>query len=223
VRGFGAVVPLGETVSIDLSLSLEAQWHGYRKNYRYEVRRLRQEGFTVYRDRECRLLLSFVALYTQTMRRVGAKDLYFFDEDYFLALRNALGESLQLIVAESEGEMRAAALFIHTCGIIQYHLSASETQRSSLSPSKLVLDEARLWGNEVGARWLHLGGGVGVRDDNLFAFKSGFSPVRHGFCIWSHIVLPEVYDELVQTRHARLEQQGRKPESCDYFPLYRAM
>ena len=220
-RCVGTDVSLGETVSIDLSADSEAQWCRYRKSHRYEIRRARKQEMRAYRDLEWAAFDEFVRLYTATMEKVGADQRYSFDRSYFLRLREALGERLELFVAELEGVVCSAALFVHTGDTIQYHLSGSNPDYAKLAPSKLVLDEARLWGNATGARFLHLGGGVGSNKDNLFLFKAGFSPLRHKFFVWRWIVLPEVYSQLVDARRAWLTENGQELAATEFFPLYR--
>jgi lipid II:glycine glycyltransferase (peptidoglycan interpeptide bridge formation enzyme) len=156
------------------------------------------------------------------MERVGADEYYLLDKSYFLRLREALGERLHLFVAEQDGVICSAALFVHTGDIIQYHLSGSDPAYAHFAPSKLVLDEARLWGNAVGARLLHLGGGVGSRRDNLFMFKAGFSLQRHRFYVWKWVVFPKVYSRLVNAWRASLIEGGQEQIATDFFPLYRA-
>jgi hypothetical protein len=222
VCGVGTVVGLGETVSIDLSPSPETQWSRYRKSHRYEIRRARKQGVQAYQDQDWVNFDEFVRLYTVTMQKVDADQRYLFDRCHFLRLREALGERLQLFVAELGSVVCSAALFVHTGNIIQYHLSGSDPDYAKMAPSKLVLDEARLWGNATGAHFLHLGGGVGSSEDSLFLFKAGFSPLRHKFLVWRCIVLPDVYSRLVDARRAWLAENGQELAATDFFPLYRA-
>ena len=129
------------------------------------------------------------------------------------------GERLHLFVAESEGVVCSAAIFVHTGDIIQYHLSGSDPQYGRLAPSKLVLDQARLWGNTTGAEFLHLGGGVGSRADGLLLFKAGFSPLRHQFSTWKWIVQHGVYARLVDARRKWLGARAAQLETSSFFPV----
>ena len=156
------------------------------------------------------------------MKKAGASDRYFFDRPYFLRLRDALGERLQLFVAEYDGIVCSAALFVHTGDIVQYHLSGSHPDFAKLAPSKVVLDEARLWSNRAGARFLHLGGGVGSKEDSLFMFKAGFSSLRHRFSVWKFIAKANLYSRLVDARRAWLATKGKQLVDTGFFPLYRA-
>jgi hypothetical protein len=127
-------------------------------------------------------LRDFVSVYYETMRRVRAQDGYFFEEEYFLGLAEQLGETLQLfIVRAPDGEIMGGGLFTLCDGIVQYHLGGTRNAALKLSPAALMFDQVRLWGNEQGARFLHLGGGVGASEDSLFQYKAGFSHRRHTF------------------------------------------
>ena len=219
---FGTLVELGKTVSMNLSMEPAIQRNEYRKGHRYEIDKARRMGLRAYRDQDWKCFEDFIRLYTVTMQKVEASCYYLFDRDYFLGLREAFGESLNLFVAEIDGVVCSAALFVRTGDIIQYHLSGTDPRYVRSAPSKLILDEARTWGNSTGAHHLHLGGGVGSREDNLFQFKAGFSPVRHSFFIWKWIAIPKIYAELVAARQAWRTRQELTTASSDFFPFYRA-
>lgn len=221
LNGLGDVISLSDTVAIDLTLPEEEQTARYRKSHRYEIRRARREGMTVYHDNEWRDYERFIDLYIQTMKRVQAAPHYFFNRTYFDNLRAALGNRLRLYVATMDGDICAASLFVRTQNIIEYHLSASSVDCLKWAPSKLIIDEARQWGNRIGVRWLHLGGGVGSREDALLRFKAGFSPLRFRFFIWKWIVQPQIYNQLVQARDQWYRQPAQRPPDSTYFPSYR--
>jgi len=222
LQGIGTVTALSRTVSIDLSLETDNQFAQYRKSHRYEVRRARRDGMIAYHAQDWSAYDKFIHLYTQTMKRVNAAPQYFFDQDFFDNLKFVLKDHLHLFVAELDGNVCAASLFVRTGNIIQYHLSGSDENYSKWAPTKLIIDEARLWGKQAGAHYLHLGGGVGSNNDSLFELKAGFSPAQHTFYIWQWKVQNKVYDELINARADWLEKNGKKLIGKDFFPLYRA-
>jgi len=217
----GEVLSLGKTVSIDLTLPPEMQFANYRKGHKYDINRARRFGVTARHDVEWKALDNFIRLYMDTMQRVGAREKYFFDQDYFLELRAALEHRLHLFVAEKGETVLAAALFTLTNSIVQYHLSASDPKYMKYAPSKVLLDEVRIWSTRQGARVFHLGGGVGSSEDGVFKFKAGFSDRRHRFKVWRCVVIREVYDRLVLRRIEWEERKDLSPISADHFPLYR--
>lgn len=215
----GEVVQRGQTVSVDLTQPLEEIWHQTRSGHRNEINKARRLGLTARMDEEFLHLDDFVRIYHETMRRAGASDYYFFPRSYFDGLRETLGKRLWLCVAnDADGHIVSAALFTECCGIVQYHLSGTPDSALRLRPSKLALDFARNWAKDRGNDVMHLGGGVGSRNDSLFEFKAGFSKTRHDFVTWHLVFMPDVYDELKKKRDSILGPA----EDAGYFPAYRA-
>ncbi|NTU80705.1 MAG: GNAT family N-acetyltransferase, partial [Chloroflexales bacterium] len=220
IANLGEYVPCGQTVSLDLRLDQAAQLAGYRQSHRYEVRRLRQGGLVCERDAAGAALESFIEIYAATMRRVGASEGYFFTRPYFESLL-AMDGHYQLFVCRQGEQVIAAALFSRCQGIVQYHLAGTHEQYLKLAPMKLIVDEARHWANEIGAEVLHLGGGIGSREDTLFQFKAGFSHRRHRFAVWRWVISPEGYARLNEARALWAARQGLTFVASEYFPAYR--
>lgn len=213
----GTVVSFGSTVYIDLTEPFEELWRQTRVNHRRDIRRAENEGFTARADESWQCLGAFVECYRENMARVGAKEYYLFPESYFDALRGALGDRVHLLVVERQGRVAAAAIFTECSGLVQYHLGGTRDEFLPNAPMKLLFHFARLWFKERGARLLHLGGGVGAKEDSLFRFKQGFSSRRAQYSAWQVIPRPDIYDTLTRNWCARA---GREPTG-DYFPAYR--
>jgi carbamoyl-phosphate synthase large subunit len=222
VAGAGECRAGGKTISIDLTLPEEAQRAQYRGNVRSRIKQLRRSGFSCGDDREKRHLRDFISIYYETMRRVGAQEGYFFEQDYFLGLADQLGETLHLFISRApDGEMLGGGLFTLCNGVVQYHLGGTRDASLKLSPTALMFDQVRIWANAQGARVLHLGGGVGASEDSLFQYKAGFSERRHAFSTWRWIIAPEVYARLADARRRWVEQSNFESTAADYFPAYR--
>jgi len=217
----GEIVPLGQTVSVDLTIPLEEQFYAYRKSHRYEIRKARKEGVEAFLDSDWRYYDDFVELYLSTMNRVEADEYYLFDRSYFDDLRAALGPNLNLFVAQKDGVIISGALFTLIGNIVEYHLSGSSTSWMQYAASKLVIDTARLWAVKQGAEILHLGGGFGSQEDTLFLFKSGFSNRFHRFKIWEYVVDPERYAQAVDNRKKWLHSKNLQLVQASFFPAYR--
>jgi pyridoxal phosphate-dependent aminotransferase EpsN len=222
LAGVGECRAIGQTVSIDLSLSLEKQRAQYRETYNRRVSKQQREGtIACLHDEEKRHLGDFVSIYEETMRRVKAERSYFCGQDYFSQLACELGSLLHLFVAVIGRKVAAAGLFTICNGIVQYHLGGTRDEFLKLSPMALIFDTVRLWANEIGACVFHLGGGVGAKEDSLFYFKAGFSDRRHNFAIWRWIVAPEIYHDLCERQTRKNTLRGLEPALADYFPSYR--
>jgi sugar O-acyltransferase (sialic acid O-acetyltransferase NeuD family) len=221
LAGLGDCRPEGETVSIDLTLPPEEQWARYRSSLKTRIKKLRREGLVCLRDGDKCHLPEFTDIYHQTMRRVKAHSSYFFEEEYFTRLASGLGPALELFVVTLGGVVIAGGLFTICGGIVQYHLGGTCDAFLKLGPMSLLFDTVRLWANEEGARVVHLGGGVGSREDSLFHFKIGFSDRRHLFPTWRWVIEPDAYRELCDRDARRNLAHGVERASGDYFPQYR--
>jgi hypothetical protein len=156
------------------------------------------------------------------MTRVSAARFYFFGDEYFDGLRTALGERVRLSVVEVDGSVAAAALFVETCGIVQYHLSGTAQPFVREGLTKVLIDHVRRWATERGDRALHLGGGLSSRaDDPLFHFKAGFSERRHPFHTLRVVVDEQAYDDLVRSRGPGSSDEDGRDGPAGYFPAYR--
>lgn len=215
--GPGAVVHHGDTVAVDLRRAEEEIWSDTRSGHRNEINRTRREGLVVRFDTGWRHLEEFVRLYHRTMERVGADESYFFTAGYFDSLRRRLAGHLHLAVVLEEETVAAAGLFFETGGIAQYHLSGTADEFVRRHPTKLLLDGARRWARERGLDWLHLGGGLGGRNDQLFRFKAGFARGRFPFHTWRLILDPPAYRRLAR----RLAPAADPEEFGGFFPAYR--
>ena len=215
--GVGRLVTHGETVSIDLSQSLEQIWGQTRNNHRRDIGKSERFGYVARADEAWEHFDTFVRLYRDTMERLSAEDRYLFDERYFRELRKALGPSGWLWVVTKGDTVAAAVLFVETSGIVQYHLAGTDAEHASARPSKLLIRTVTGWAKERGDLRLHLGGGVGGADDSLMHFKTGFSDERHAFRTLRIVVDNASYARLVAARDPELD-----PADLDgFFPLYR--
>ncbi len=211
----GIKIAHGETVYVDLTLPKDVLLNQQRSGHRYDIRRLDSQGFKVVVD-DWLLYDRFVQVYWETMRRLNADPYYLFPAAYFRDLRQALDSRLHLFsVLAPDCSVAAAGLFTEMQGIVQYHLSGTAEEYRRHAPTKLMIDRAIAWARGAGNRILHLGGGVGSRDDALFRFKTGFSGLCATFHTWRLICDTKQYNELVEAAGA-----SSAPGS-EFFPAYR--
>ncbi len=216
----GELVLHGRTVSIDLRLPAEQIWRETRRNHRSQIAQLRESGAIVERDSAWTHFDEFLHAYQATMDRVGAQQSYYFDRSYYEGLRAALGDRAHLFIMRFGDRTAAAAIITEVCGIVQYHLAATFSDFVKQHPQQLMFHEVCLWAKERGNRVLHLGGGLGGQEDDLFHFKAGFSPLRHPFHTWRARSDATLYKRVVS-----LWEQKMRPDSVDpvFFPPYRQL
>lgn len=214
---YGTLVQHGQTVYIDLSLSIEEIESQRRKDCKKDIRKLMREGFQA-KINDWSLYEEFVAIYRKTMQRLSASEFYMFTESYFADLRASLGGRLNLCtVVSPSGEVASAMLFTAMNGIVQTYLSGTCDKYVRQGPSKLEIDAITRWAKEKGNSVVHLGGGLGARSDSLFYFKSGFSNLRANFHTYRMILDKEKYAKIIQNRQTNDEFIG----DSDFFPAYR--
>jgi predicted N-acyltransferase len=211
----GVVVRHGQTVSVDLSLSVDEMWRQTRRGHRKQINQARRADVSVVMDDWDRLD-EWVVTYHDNMRRVGASEYYFFSREYFGGLHQALGDRAHLAVAVAHGEVVGGSLFFAHRGIMQGHLRSTRDE-GAYHADKLLHDEVRRWGKGRGNAVYHFGGGVGGAHDSLFAYKAGFSPLRHDFHTWRVVTDADRYVDLVGPDPAPFARSSMS----GYFPPYR--
>lgn len=208
----------GSTLSLDCLRADEAVFASYHRSLRQHLRVSRRKGMATSEDLEWREVASFAAIYAETMARNRAAGHYMYSVEDLSAFRAALAGHAHLLVTRIDGEIAAAGIFTELDGIVQAHLVASRASFRLLSPTKVLLDDARIWARERGDRSLHLGGGRGGKDDSLFRFKREFSSQMHQFYTGRWILDPPAYRDLTEAR----KETGATPADPEFFPEYRA-
>jgi hypothetical protein len=150
----------------------------------------------------------FHSAYTETMRRAGASERYFFSPEYLAA---ALGfERSWLLLARSDGlPVAAGAIAAASDGHLHYFLGGTAGAALDDSPFKNVVVSMLDLADELGMP-LNLGGGIEA-GDGLERFKRGFANAEAPFRTHEIVCDPGAYETL---------SAGR--EAGDFFPAYRA-
>ncbi len=213
-EGAYEVIALGQTVAMKLD-SPDVIWANIISKNRNMIRKAEKSGIEIHMGDSKELYEKFPEIYNQTMDRDNATDYYYFKSDFYESIRQDLGDNSKIFYAVKDGEIIAVSIIIYENGYLNYHLSGSLAEYRNLAPSNLLLYKAALWGNEIGCKSFHLGGGVGSGEDNLFKFKRAFyrGDDLCRFYIGKKIFIKEKYDELVNMRE---NVEG------NFFPKYRA-
>jgi hypothetical protein len=208
LEGLGEVRMVGDTVSLDLTMAPDERRRSYRANHRRDIRRLREASITCQTERSPETIAAFEQLYSETMARLNAAEQYHFESGYFRQLLSLPHAELMLCLFEDR--IICAGIFLREGSTAQYHLSGTATEFYGRAPLKLMIDYAADWMGSSGVTTLHLGGGVGGRDDGLLNFKKGFSERVHQFSVWQWVVDSETYGRLAPST-----------DTGGFFPAYR--
>ncbi|MHB8972328.1 MAG: GNAT family N-acetyltransferase [Pirellulaceae bacterium] len=215
----GCLIQHGQTVFVDLTLSLEILWQQTSATTRNLINVARRSNYVVDMDGSQDNINAFAELYAETMRRVSATDQYFFSKKYLTQLIDGLKDYFHLCLVRIDGKVGAGGIFSETCGIVQYHLSGTKEEYLKHHGTRFMLDFIRTWAKQRGNLAFHLGGGFGSAEDSLFKFKAGFSPFRCPFHTWRLITDPHAYSAMV-TQWERLAARVADPLE-GFFPAYR--
>lgn len=216
LEGFYEVLPLGETILMDLA-SEDDIWANLTSKNRNMIRKAQKNGLVVEHGWNRELLEQFRLIYNQTMDADHADAYYYFDSEFYDALCLGMKDGAELFYCKFGDKVITASVMLSVNGFMSYHLSGSIREYRNLAPTNLLLYEAAVWGARNGCQGLHLGGGVGSSEDSLFSFKKSFMRHERGRCrfhIGRKIHMEDIYCDLVSMRE-------ELPEN-DFFPRYRA-
>lgn len=208
------IIPLGCTVLLDLA-SPEIIWGNLTSKNRNMIRKAQKNEIKVYNGRYPDIYESFKEIYDRTMDKDHADAYYYFGKRFYNSVLEDLPHNSQVFYATYKDRIIAASIMLTANGRMNYHLSGSDKEYSSMAPINLILYEAALWGNANGYQTMYLGGGVGSGEDGLYKFKKSFyrkDDVKR-FYIGKKIFIQDLYNDLVGMR-GKIESE--------FFPKYRA-
>lgn len=207
------VIYLGHTIALDLC-DQETIWSNIISKNRNMIRKAEKNGVEIVHSLDAESFASFKEMYDETMRKDQAEKYYYFGNDFYNSIRMDMKENAEVFTAVYQGKPIAAAIMLFANGKMNYHLSGSDISYRSLAPTNLLLYEAALWGQQKGMQTLHLGGGIGSHEDNLYKFKRAFYKGEpRQFAIGKKIFLPNTYASL------NMYRSDAPPSS--FFPEYR--
>jgi lipid II:glycine glycyltransferase (peptidoglycan interpeptide bridge formation enzyme) len=201
----------GKVLAVDLTQTPEDYKKSLAEGHRQEIKALRNLNYEVIKSKDPKVIQDFNHVYEHTMLRRGAKINYFFGLNYFDSLLKINSAVPDLRVVYREGKMAAGAIFITQGDYIYYIFSGSILGVTHYPAMKLILDQVIQENLNNGKKLLHLGGGLGGKQDTLYQFKFGFGKIVLPFYTTQWILIPEVYN--------RLSAQS-SPQS-NFFPRYR--
>ena len=186
--GAGAVIQHGETVSVDLSLSLEEMWRETRRDHRNHINRARRAGVEVVFD-DWERLDEWVAVYHENMQRLGASTVLLLPPRApGCPTRRGRGPD----APGGGARRRRGGRWQHVLRVRRNDPRVRRLDPARRGPPRrrAAVRRGAAVGKDRGNAIFHLGGGVGGAKDSLFSYKAGFSSGRHPFHTWRVVTRP---------------------------------
>ncbi|MDN3437349.1 GNAT family N-acetyltransferase [Planococcus sp. APC 3900] len=160
-------------------------------------------------------LEQFKIIYKKTMERIGANELYFFNDAYFSDILDYFGDQLILVEALFDSQIIGAEIHFLSGPVIHTHLSGTLNDFSHLSPVYVMTYAIAQWGKEHNVDLIHSGGGITTApDDSLYLFKKKFGKnTEFDYHIGDKIWNEKIYRQLVKLKE--------NDNHTKLFPAYR--
>jgi len=172
---------------LDLTQSLEEILANMRKNTRYSIRKAEKDGVRIIKSKNIEDLPKFFEVYEDTVKR---QKWHAYNYDYLKKEFEEFSKEgqIKIYLAEYQGKIIAAALFIYYNKEVVYHHSGSLTEYRNIPASYLIQWESIKDSKESGYRKYNF---FGIsREDNpkhpwygLSFFKKGFGGSEQR---WTH-------------------------------------
>ncbi|CAM4206856.1 Acetyltransferase (GNAT) domain-containing protein [Lacicoccus alkaliphilus] len=205
-----------QTVGTDLKRFEDTFQNEFSRTARTKIRkRLRDDRLSFHVERGFENIESFIDIYNKTMGRHDAAQFYYFDREYFYALKDQFGGDMMTISVRFEGRIIAMGLYFLSGDIIHDHLNGTDPDYLEFSPAYLLKYASMMWGVKNGYSLIHYGGGVSnAADDPVLHFKKRFSKhTEFEFHIGKKIWNREAYNKLCDMRGM--------DKNREFFPAYR--
>jgi len=206
-------------IFIDLKKDIQKIIKDFSSDNKNKINKIKKFNITVsdYYTKED--LEEFGLFYIKRMEEVKAKEMYFFNQDYFrnfLLLKN----HYTVFKVKYENINIGMSLVIHYHKIAHYHLSASDKNYFKYAPNNILRYFAIKFFKEKNYDILNFGGGVSSdEDDRLLAFKSRFSKEFKHFYIGKFIFNQEIYNS--EIKNWEIRNINKKENYKKYLQKYR--
>lgn len=197
-------------------------WRDFEYKVRKNVNKARVSGVTVKIDEKGDRLDDFLAIYTGTMKRRNAEDIYYFPREYFERIHTALKGQFAYFHAFVGSVVVSSELVLVSADRIYSFLGGTDAAWFHVRPNELLKVEIMNWGRSAGKTEFVLGGGY-ARGDGIYRYKLSFAPNGSvPFSIGSRVLSAAAYEQLIQSRRTFAAMHGSEWQpNPEYFPAYR--
>lgn len=203
---------LGPTITVNIN-DEETVWSNYSSNNRNTIRRAIRNGVEITNSNKREDFNEFKRLYLQTMKGLNADEYYLFSDKFYESLYENMKDDMLIFNATHDSKVIASSLIMFDKGNVHYHLSGTDYKYRRLNATNLLLDEVIKHSYKNGYKQLHLGGGLGSKEDSLFKFKRNFNPKSST----TFKIGRKIYNEKLYTKLSEISQFSDE----NFFPKYR--
>ena len=206
----------GPTVALPLH-SEEEILKQMKSQCRNKIRLAQKKGISVRFRTDLEALETFREIYEQTMDRDQAEPYYYFEPVVYETWLRCMPGRAVICEAALEDQVIFSAIMLYDKGRMHYHLSGTRTDYLSFFPNNLIIYETAKYALQHGCTQMHLGGGLGAREDGLYQFKKAFNQKGEDktFYLGKRIYNEEIYGMLTEARGFR--------SMPSFFPAYRGV
>ncbi len=168
------------------------------------------------------VILLFFYIYTETMKRHNAKDIYFFSLEYFKDLIfNNLSE-FSIVFAYYENKTISTELIIKLNDTLYAFLGGTDANYYHCRPNDFLRVEVIKWAITNKYKWYVLGGGL-KDNDGLYKHKKSLFPKDDDIMFYTgrKIINHEIYDLLCSNHSDEYAKIHIEEMEKYFFPLYR--
>lgn len=181
------------------------------------IRKMHREGVTteIVQGPKIEAYKAFQNCYYENMKAIGAKEYYFFNEEYFDNLWNTFRDNLILVSAYYEGKLVGADLGFADPKVYTCHLMGVTNLGHKMNVARVIVGAQVSWAKEHGFEYLFHGCGLtSSEDDSLLLFKKFFTKgCFREYWQGTRVNNPQIYDEIC-------ELTGKQDDGT-FFPAYR--
>ncbi len=165
---------VSSVVCVDLSLTDEEIWLGYRRNNRKNIKKARREGLEVILEESPARFADFISIYNDTLMRNRARKFYFFNNDFYDYIHKQLRGNFVYAHTLKDGRVVSTELLLYNETYIHSFLGGTLEQFYEFRPNNILKHEVIVWAKSRGIKYFLLGGGY-REGDGIFRYKRSFA------------------------------------------------
>ncbi|XMO86132.1 GNAT family N-acetyltransferase [Algibacter sp. AS12] len=211
-----------------LETDFELQWEKFLPKVRNNYRKAAASNLTfkILQEQEITQeeINTFYKIYTETMKRNNAKELYFFSLQYFTDLISNHNSEILLAFSCFNNLPISAELIIKNNDTLYAFLGGTEAEYFSHRPNDFLRVEIIKWAIKNKLKYYVLGGGLSD-GDGLYKSKKAFFPKDGDIVFYTgrKINNYQIYENLCKSKHEDYNNAHKDEVKKYFFPFYRFM